>query len=88
MISKGEQVYTGSIGMIITVPEGLYFPNQHPDHTDTPESIWAEVSRCIREALENIGVEVNGVFNYEIPYKHTYIPQLLSNKPTNEETAE
>ena len=80
-----QQAYTGNLGITLTVPEGLYFPNQHPDHTNTPDSVWAELSRVIKEYLEGIGIEVNGVFKYETPYKHTYIPQVHSRYIINQD---
>ena len=80
-----QQAYTGNLGITLTVPEGLYFPNQHPDHTNTPDSVWGEVARVIREYLEGIGAEVNGVFHYATPYKHPYTPQVQSKHIINQD---
>lgn len=51
-----------TITVKVTVPEGLYIPNQPHDHDpEDPFSVSAELARIIEEALIDIGASVNHI---------------------------
>lgn len=48
-----------TITVKVTVPEGLYIPNQHEEHDPTdPLSVSAELAHLIEELLTGIGVKI------------------------------